>query len=245
MKNFAFDIETVPLDTEELRNRLPPFDPESIKTGNWGEEKRQEKIEKARLEHFERFYRKAALSALTGRIAMIGIKGETETPLILEGDEKTTIAEFLDMFQRSEAHWIGFNIGSFDVPFILRRAWLHGLNVPYGIVRNRYLSGLFTDLLELWNASERGSDRFPVSLSDLAVYFGLEAKTANGANFHEILRYRPEEARNYLINDLTLTWKIAEAMGAIRGPIPEPGPLREESSNNGAPESAAVEIQFY
>ena len=245
MKNFAFDIETIPLSSEELQARLPLFDPDSVKVGNLGEEKAKEKIEKLRQEHFQNFYRKAALSALTGRVAMIGVRDEAGTPLILDGDEKTSIAEFLDMFARSEAHWIGFNIASFDIPFLIRRAWLHGLKVPYGIVRNHYLSGLFTDLLELWNACERGGDRFPVSLSDLALYFDLGRKNANGANFHEILRYAPEEAKAYLVNDLELTWGIAEAMGAICGPVPEPAPLRQESSNNGSPEPAVPEIQFY
>lgn len=246
MKNLVFDIETTALDTETLRAIMPVFDPDSVKTGQYGPDKAAEKIERARLEHFNRFMRRAALSATTGQIAMIGIKSESELQ-ILEGDEKTIIQDWLNQFETGiaqGAHWIGFCIGNFDLPFLVRRAWRYRLRIPYGIVRGRYLTGFFTDLLQLWNGSEYGN-QFEVSLDDLAQYFGVGKKTANGADFGELLRYKPEAARAYLENDLEITWKIAEIMGALKGPLADqPIPATAASAPNNGP-TAVAPIQFY
>lgn len=221
MQNIVFDLETVHLPTDQLQALLPVFDPESVKVGNLGPDKAAEKIEKARLEQFNRFMRNAALSAMTGRIVMLGIKDEDRIEII-QDDEPAIIRHFFALFEKyidKGTHWIGFNIASFDIPFLIRRAWFHRLKVPpYGIVRGRYLTGFFTDLLELWNASER-TGPFTVSLDDLAHYFGVGAKTGNGADFGELLRYDAQKAKDYLVNDLEITWKIAEAMGAFCGPL--------------------------
>lgn len=240
MENYVFDIETIPLPTDQL---IPPvFDPEIIKTGNLGQQKAEEKIAKAEREHFQNFYRKAALSPLSGTIAMIGVRDDEGSIRIMEGPEPEIIREWFNLFDsEGHKHYIGFNIASFDIPFLIRRAWFHRIKVPYGLVRGRYLTGLLTDLLELWNLSERGSERFPVSLDDLGRYFGCGIKSGSAAQFHELLRYQNEKAREYLVNDLELTWKVAEAMGAIRGPIPEPAPLTEVLASN----QTLSKIRFY
>lgn len=214
----VFDIETVPLASDQIDKLCPPFDPEAVKVGNLGQEKAQAKIEKLREEHFTRFYRKAALSAVTGQIAMIGIKG-ADCETILDGNEKTIITEWLKQLDSDgSVHWIGFNIASFDIPFLIRRAWFHGLKPDlYGIVRGRYLSGFFTDLMKLWTLTENG-ELFPVSLGALAQYFGVGEKLFPDVEFHELLRYKPEQAREYLWNDLKLTWGIAERMGCMKLP---------------------------
>ena len=245
MNHYIFDIETVPLPTDQLEVIMPVFDPESVKVGNYGPEKAAEKIEKARLEQFNRFMRDAALSALTGQVAMIGIRDESANTYIFSlPDEKTIISEWLRIFDRERgAHWIGFNISNFDLPFLIRRAWFHRLAIPYGILKGRYLSSRFTDLLQLWTASEY-SNRFEVSLAELSKFFGAGTKTEDGAKFAELLRYKPDAARAYLANDLEITWKIAEAMGAFKRSFDPP------AGSNGDPATHAVdqpesEIQFY
>jgi predicted PolB exonuclease-like 3'-5' exonuclease len=255
IKYRVFDIETVPLPSDQIDKLCPAFDPETVKTGNLGEEKAKAKIEKLREEHFIRFYRRAALSAVTGQIAMIGIKG-AEVELILDGDEKTMIKEWLKLLDTDGSiHWIGFNCASFDIPFIIRRAWFHGLKPDlYGIVRGRYLSGFFTDLMKLWTLSENG-ELFPVSLGALAQYFGLGEKLFPDVEFHELLRYKPEQARAYLSNDLKLTWEIAERMGCMKLPAaaapvspvqPAHGKMFDKSLPRiPVPTPAASEIVFY
>src|SRR6516164_660490 len=236
MKNFCFDIETIPVDTERLNAIIPPFNADEVRVGNLTDpEKIAAKIERARTEHFQRYYKRAALSALTGSIAMIGVLGASDgDPIIFVGpNEAETITAFFEfwLYHTNEgAHWLGFNIKNFDVPFLVRRAWLHKIPVAPGFVKGRYLPAFFTDLMELWTGPEHAA-QFEVSLNDLALYFGFEPKTANGADFHELLRYKPDEARDYLRHDLRLTYRIAEAMHALKYPTPasvaQPAPAPE------------------
>jgi hypothetical protein len=259
MRNYVFDIETVPLPTDQLQAIMDPFEPEAVKTGNYGPEKAAEKIEKARQSQFNDFMHDAALSALTGRVAMIGIRNEAGDNFILEDryGEKELISAWFQWFESEVehgAHWIGHNIANFDIPFLIRRAWFHRLPVPYGIIRGRYLSSFFTDLMQLWAGSEYGSK---ISLAKLAKYFDCGEKSANGANFGELLRYKPEAAQAYLENDLELTWKIAEAMGALKRPLasdlaapgglsePEPGNDTGRYENEPESEPEPAGIQFY
>jgi hypothetical protein len=259
MRNYVFDIETVALPTDELQAIMDPFDPETVKTGNYGPEKAAEKIEKVRQSQFNDFMKDAALSAITGRVVMIGFRDEAGQISILDWDEKQIIADWFKFFESETpngAHWIGHNIANFDIPFVIRRAWFHRLPVPYGIIRGRYLTGFFTDLMQLWSGSEYGGK---ISLAKLAKFFGAGTKTENGANFGELLRYKPEAAHQYLENDLELTWKIAEAMGAFKRPLASdlaaPGGLSEpEPGNHTGPEETGLEspieseptgIQFY
>lgn len=106
MSSIVFDIETGPLEDEQLQNVVSPFDPlsvphpgefdpDSVKTGNLKDQSKiQAKIEEARAKHAadvaahnenlqkaERDYwadvkSKAALSALTGRVLAIGYQGK-------------------------------------------------------------------------------------------------------------------------------------------------------------------------
>lgn len=238
MNNFVWDIETVPLGGDDLEAAIPPFDPNLIKTGNLGADKAREKIEKLRKEHLERFFRRAALSPLSGQIAAIGVTGPSEMDqTLIFGDEGEIIREWFGLFSSNLpgcAHWIGFNIANFDIPFICRRAWHLGIPVPAGITHGRYLSACFTDLFDVWRLTEYRPEL--ISLSELARFLGLPAKEADGAQFGELLRYDPGKARAYLANDLRLTWRIAGLLGVMRAeppapvaaPDPDPGPPIED-----------------
>jgi hypothetical protein len=226
MNNFCFDIETSPLDSETLSLIIPPFNEEDVKTGNMGADKRAEKIAKARTDHERNFYRRAALSAVTGKVVAIGIIGpsEIEKQLMIDPDEKLLIREFFDFFSQSVAwagsHWFGFNITLFDLPFLIRRAWALQIPIPNGITEGgRYLSNWFTDLMDIWRGTDFRGEM--ISLSDLAVFLGLPAKQGSGAQFSELLRYEPDKARAYLENDLWLTWQVADRLGVMRKATPQ------------------------
>lgn len=223
MKNYCFDLETAPLDSDSLSLAIPPFDENEVKVGNLGPEKKAEKIAKLKAEHEERFYRRAALSAVSGRIVAVGIMGPTEIDKVLMfGDEPDLIRFWFEAFSESirtgDAHWIGFNIASFDLPFIIRRAWCLDIPIPAGISMGRYLSNWFTDLVNVWRSTEYRADL--ISLSDLARFLGYPGKAGNGADFAQLLRYDPDKAKIYLTGDLWLTWQIASRLGALRPDSP-------------------------
>jgi hypothetical protein len=233
---FCFDIETSPLDDAMLDLLIPPFDPEEVKVGNMGAEKAKEKIEKLREQHFANFRRRAALSPLTGQVAAIGIIGPKpdERAVMIDSDEADLIQTFFKFFSLSisnpavrRAHWIGFCIETFDLPFIIRRAWKLKIPIPEGLSIGRYLSPHFTDLAAKWRLSDfRGQSP---SLAELASFFGLPAKTGKGADFAELLRYDRAAAHEYLATDLVITWRLADRLGAFYAePEPEPAPIEPE-----------------
>jgi hypothetical protein len=229
IENFCFDIETAPLDDAVLDLMIPPFNPDEVKTGNMGAEKAKEKIDRLRDEYFKTFRRRAALSPLTGQIAAIGIIGPEpdERAIMIDPNESELIKTFFAIFAESIrspriSRWIGFCIETFDLPFIIRRAWRLQVPIPAGLSLHRYLSSHFTDLAALWRLSDF---RGPVpSLAELASFFGLPPKTGKGADFAELLRYDHAAAREYLTNDLVITWRLAERLGAFHVESPEPAP---------------------
>jgi hypothetical protein len=224
MRKAVFDIETGPQSIDRLQGMIPAFDPETVKIGNLGEEKAKEKIERARAEHMTRFQRSAALSAISGEILAIGVMREVDStkPPILEllvDREDLVLRAFFQIFTESQkkdpTQWVGFYIRNFDLPFIIRRAWKHGIGVP-DLMIGRYLPIVFTDLFDTWRLCEYPPDR--IGLDTLARFFEVGAKTGDGAQFHELLRHDREAAITYLKNDLWLAWKLAASMGAFWTP---------------------------
>ena len=224
IRRAVFDIESGPQSLDRLQGIIPAFDPDNVKIGNLGEEKAKEKIEKARAEHMTRFQRSAALSAVTGEILAIGIMREVEPskPPVFElliDREDLILRAFFAIFAESQkkhpTQWLGYYIRNFDLPFIIRRAWKHGIMLPEGF-QGRSLPWQFTDLYDTWRLMEYPPEN--ISLDTIARYFGIGAKTGNGANFHELIRMDREAAIAYLKNDLWLTWKLAGVMGAMWTP---------------------------
>ena len=219
----VFDIETGPQSLERLAGIIPPFNSDDVKVGNIKDpEKIAEKIKKAEAEHMTRFQRSAALSPITGEILAIGIMreekpGQPPTMERLVEREDILIRVFFQAYQESQkkmnTQWVGFYIRTFDLPFIIRRAWKHGIGIPDGFL-SRFLPPMFTDIFDVWRLME-GYQADRLSLDTLARYFAIGEKTGTGAMFHELLRHDKKAAAEYLRNDLLLTWRVADALGAF------------------------------
>ena len=230
IRNYIFDIETVPLPTEQWLDNAEPFSPPS-------NIKDPAKIEARRLEHQNRVTERAALNPLSAEIAVIGIKGPARADsILLIGSEADIIKNFFERFEAEGINqWIGFNIAAFDVPFIMRRAWALGIDLPTKrlLVKGRRLSHWCIDLVELWKACTFEKD-FP-SLDRLGRFLGVGSKEHSGANFQSLLYESKEAALAYVENDLELTWRLAERFGVI-GQAPNPAQIfRPEET----------EVEFY
>lgn len=226
----VFDIETGPLPEPELSQRLPSFDPASVKLGNLKDpEKIAAKIAEAKAEHEAETIGKAALSALTGRVLAIGYRSERATVIAhidsetFGGDEAALIEQFWHRYLKAKAdrrHMVGHNIAGFDLPFLIRRSWLLGVDVPDGIFDSnwRYLDRIFVDTMQRWQAGNY-RDQF-VGLDKLGKAFGLGGKTegVDGGDFHRLYFGTEEErgkALEYLIRDVELTWLVAQRLGIV------------------------------
>ena len=139
MKYVAFDIETGPLPEDELQALKPEF--QAAKNL-----RDPAKIEADIAAKIQAWHDDAALSAITGRVVAIAYSrddeaGPDQVPILdIDPDEVGLIKRFWDHYEdRDWAHcWAGFNIYSFDLPFLIRRSWKHKLRVPH--VRDRWPS---------------------------------------------------------------------------------------------------------
>lgn len=226
METIVFDIETGALPEGELEAMLPEFDPAEVKTGNIKDpEKIASKIAEAEVNHRREFFDRAALDPLTGRVIAIGLLRNAEGRLqsaefkvLSDEDEAVLLREFWgaclgDMGRINEL--IGFNVCGFDLPFLVRRSWKHGVRVPTGIRRGRYWSEQVLDVREVWQLGDRMARG---SLDAVAKHLGVGQKTGDGKEFAQLWATDRNKAIAYLHNDVLLTAKVAEALGALRAP---------------------------
>lgn len=234
-----------PFDSSSIKHP-GEFDPTAVKYGNTKDEaKRAAKLADEQQRHAravesysddlvaaERAYyadqtSRAALSALTGEVLAIGYRGEKTAINCVGQDstgqvitEATIIARFWSQYKslrKAGRKMIGFNIAFFDIPFLVQRSWILGVNVPDSIytVPSRYLeSQTFIDLAHVWAGSQRNGF---VKLDTIAKAMGLTGKPngTTGADFARLF-HNPEtrrEAIEYLIGDLDITFNVAERCG--------------------------------
>jgi hypothetical protein len=118
-----FDIETGALPFGELA--IPAFNPADVKLGNTRDpDKIAERIRQAEENHVTDYIRNAALDALSGQVLCIGYRLERDEPAILSSDADGEAAmlrqwwELLNTWER-QPRLIGFNVKSFDLPFLI------------------------------------------------------------------------------------------------------------------------------
>lgn len=213
-----FDLESGP-DTERAKAAMPPFDPAEVKVGNLGPEKAAEKIAAAKASHETDWLDKAALRPETGTILAIGIV-EGIKATILHVKESKSEANMLKTFwmmlgesQETNALWAGWNILQFDLPFLVLRSRILGVQVPNGLRAGRYWSNsMFVDLMEEWLCG-RNRNEVKCSLGYVAKALGVGEKSGDGSDFAVAYHRNPEKALDYLRNDLKLTSGVAEILG--------------------------------
>lgn len=212
VNQIVFDVESAPLPDAEILAMLPEFDPAEVKTGNLKDaEKIAAKIAEAKANHLADFTEKAALSPVTGRVLCIGWLADGEFSYFANDDEAQLLRDFWKAADGVEL--IGFNCIPFDLPFLIRRSWKLGVDVPLFIRHGRYFADTITDLRAEW---QLGNREFRGGLDYVARFLGLGEKNGSGANFATAWETDREGALAYLENDCRLTAKIAERMGILR-----------------------------
>lgn len=223
------------------------FDPGAVKYGNLKDEtKRAAKLEEARAAHnqavaeyaitveaartahWENFRDKAALSPITGQVVAIGYLNPTKDVVSIDGvddgelplDEASILAKFWQVYETCKARntlIAGWNFTGFDVPFIVRRSWLHGIDTPSDLFdrTGRYLSPTFVDLMQRFSVGKWGDN---CKLDLAARFFGVGEKNGDGKDFARLWLAgggEREAARAYLQNDLVMTAEVARRMGMV------------------------------
>ena len=208
-----FDIETSALPFGELA--IPAFNPADVKLGNTKDpDKIAERIRQAEENHVTDYIKNAALDALSGQVLCIGYRLERDEPAILSSDADGEAAmlrqwwELLNTWER-QPRLIGFNVKSFDLPFLIKRSWKHRITPPYWIRNGRYWNDLIVDLREVW---QLGDNRAHGSLGAISRHLGLGEKTGNGADFANLWKTNRQAAIDYCLQDVKLTQQVADVL---------------------------------
>jgi len=211
-QHLVMDIETRPLPIEYLEtNGLLP---EITAPGNY---KDPDKIAAYIAEKKLEAVKDCALSALTGEVCAIAYSRNDKDEVITATDGVTE-AQLLSSFWAQATQTIrsgklvGFNIKSFDLPFLLRRSWVNKIEHPVIFVDRYFLGTAVWDLRETWQLGDRQA---PGNLDRICRALGLGQKNGNGADFGALLATDPAKAREYCLNDLKLTKALAERLASV------------------------------
>jgi hypothetical protein len=208
---YIFDIETAPLPSPELESLIPPFDPNEVKCGNIKDpEKIKAKIAESEASHKDDFIKRAALSAITGRVLAVGIRNGEAFDIVHGSDEISILRHFWEVYENNHLHgFAGFNIFGFDLPFMVRRSWKLGVTIPASVREGRYWGRFFHDLMDAWCLGNREQR---ASLDSICKHLGIGCKSGSGADFAALYETDQKAALAYLENDLLLTAKLAAVL---------------------------------
>ncbi len=185
---------------------------------------------------------RAALDPTTGRVLCIGYYSAETKAKVIDGGlnkdgvcghaslEVAMLTNFWNQYGKMRTAGrkiVGCNILNFDIPFLARRSWILGVDVPATVRSGRYLDPIFCDLMEAWLLGQRlGQVEAGLGAIGRALGLGGKAKLngtpdgqpASGADFHKYWFGTPEqrkEAEAYLVRDLELTKEVADRLGVV------------------------------
>jgi hypothetical protein len=119
------------------------------------------------------FINKAPLLPEYGRIICMSFgmfkDDELKTGVIVDLDEKELLKRMVRVFSRAadlKRTYAGFNIKSFDLPFIIKKLYKYGIDVPMCLNyrTSKPWEIIMVDLMEIW----RGTGRYGSSLQEVA-----------------------------------------------------------------------------
>lgn len=241
IKHAVFDIETSPKATvlDGFYMDKPEFDVSKVKVGHLKKEDLIfAKIEQAKIDHEKvvedyllNVTKKCCLDPDYGHVLAIGIRYmdscfNTDHTITLAGGEsdgeQTVLSGFWNAYERIRSvsgNMYGWNIINFDLPFLIKRSWHLGVQVPFDVVEKyRYFHPLFVDLMKSYTFGGFGKDAF-CKLEKASTSFGHiqpEDMKVTGGTFWKEWNSKDEErkkkAEAYLFNDLTMVQVIAKAI---------------------------------
>lgn len=206
-----------------------PFDPATVKVGNLKDaEKIAAKVEECRIAHeaeqdekcdpsraLAKVKEKACLKGHLGRLYAFGARDDgfireiSQVPDPTPDQERVLLGRLLTIMgdhlnSSPNAKIAGWNTEGFDIPFIVQRAILLGLTVPFTVRTPIYYNDWSIDLMTRWSMG-----RDYVGLGTVAKALDLGGKQdLSGKLPWEVCVTSPERARQYLERDIDLTWEV-------------------------------------
>lgn len=239
----VWDIETEPLEDEQFRELVEPFqppphpgvfDPSTVSPGNRKKpetiaahvEKEREKHEqkvrdyeknchKAEQEYWQQQYLKATLDARLSRVSAIGFADNSGEVLVIERDEARMLHALWEAFRNAERSQS--KLVGFNIFFF---------DLPY-CLRRSWLTDVpvppsvrhrryWSDVLvDLYDLWSMGRPQEVGGIGGLCRAFGFRGKPTDctGAEFWQVLRTNRKVAEAYLVDDLRMPAQLSVAMG--------------------------------
>lgn len=204
----VWDIETGPLPDSYLSMIAPEFEA----AGNL---KDPDKIAADIASKKAKWIERAALSPTTGKVICIGMRDIDGSVEIIDGNGSE--ADMLTEWGRIVSEYknetfVGFNVKSFDIPFLIKRCWKLGVK-PFlrpGTNLNRLDNWI--DLRDTWQMGDRQAEG---SLDAIGRFLGLGEKNGHGKDFAQLWETDRPAAFAYVQRDIELTYQIAQTMGVL------------------------------
>lgn len=210
------DIETIAQPEADIRAKLPPFAADKVPLGVLKDpDKILAKIMEAQVNHGNAEVERAALSAETGIVAISGMMNDS-IHQFADREEDIIAKTFDKMLQVFSDGGIisGWNVKGFDLPFLVKRAWLLNVKVPSRIFnpfKPRYpWSDSIIDLIDVWKAGQFTEKH--TSLNMALRHLGLPEKTGNGADFGKLWASDKGAALVYNSDDLDREMQVAKRL---------------------------------
>lgn len=202
MSYIVLDIETSGLPEEKLLEIMPEFEPASNL-------KDPDKIAASIAAKRKDWLASAALDAHRAEVLAVGLKLESGEITAIHGiAEKEILASVIKAVVHSNWAWdeiVGHNLLAFDIPFLCRRMWKHGIKPPGNWINcSPYKADWAFDTMLAWSCGNREQR---ISLDMLAWHLGVGRKSGTGKDFAATYKTDPKAALDYLTNDLLLTEK--------------------------------------
>ena len=196
------DIETIPSD------KMPELSEVKV-PGNYS---KPETILKYQEEHLLDEYRKQSLDSMKGRIFCTGWAvgdsngfGQVQTAC---GDEKAILDQleatiFHDARFSGGLQWCGWNISSFDIPFLWRKSIKHNMRMKSVIPHNNRVMQL--DLMKIWASDYKDY----VKMSACAEFLGIPHSSVSGSDVFNLWQEDEREAiAQHCIDDVSTCIEI-------------------------------------
>lgn len=208
-----FDIETL-ANPETLGLMAEPKAPANLKD--------PEKIAQAIADKKQEMIDTAALDPDYGKILSIGYATSPDGPVTvhllneLYSAEKTytesdLINGFWNLLTQCNGCCAGYNVLSFDLPYLLRRSMALGISVPLIPNLAKFRTEPVTDLMAiLYNW---GSDKYK-GLKQVAKIYGIPNEI-EGIDGSKIKDLSPDELRKYQASDVKLVQALYKRMNGV------------------------------
>jgi hypothetical protein len=190
------DIETIPAgDPIDPMTLKPPAQMKKADTiAEWYKNEAPALAEEA--------WKKGSLDSMRGEILCIGWICDEEGWVINGSNEEATLQQFQTILEgiKGEYKFVGWNINSFDIPWIWRKAIKYNLPLRKVFNRDRY-RGNSVDLMLTW-ASDFKDFR---KMSDVAEFLGIEDRSngIEGSQVYDLYKEgRIEEIKTYCMGDV-------------------------------------------